>query len=158
MKTFTAAALFALGASAAWAGQTFDSTGTIKGTSSAEITAIAENHMVMLAPSKHAQFDMVADGHPFADMSGECNGGVEFLNGAALGQGVCVYENSNGEALAIRWSGENITPDGTFHGNWLIIGGTGKLTGLTGGGGFSSITNRDTGVQDITLTGAMTTK
>jgi len=158
MKYFIAACIFATSASAVVAGQTYDSTGKIIGKSAAEITPLGENHMVMLAPSKHESFDMVADGHPFSDMTGDCNGGVEFLNGAALGHGICVYKNGAGETMAVRWSGENITPDGTFHGQWLVVGGTGKLAGSVGGGDFSSVTDRGTGVQEISLTGAISTK
>lgn len=158
MRPIIAACLLAASTGAAMAGQTYDSTGTVTGKSTAEITPLGENHMVMLAPSTHDSFKMAADGHPFSDMSGACNGGVEFLNGAALGQGICVYQNAAGETMAVRWSGENISPDGTFHGQWIVIGGTGNLAGSVGGGDFSSVTDRGTGAQEIALTGAISTK
>jgi len=158
MNYLFVACFFVASTTAASAGQTYDSTGTIKGTSTAEITLLGDNHMVMLAPSKHEKFNMAADGHPFSGMTGSCNGGVEFLNGAALGQGLCVYQNGAGETMAVRWSGENISPDGTFHGQWIVVGGTGKLAGSVGGGDFSSVTDRNTGVQEIALTGAISTK
>ena len=79
------------------AGGTYDSTGTATGQSSAQIIPLAENHLVMMLPSTQTGFEMEADGHPFAGMSGVCNGALEVLNGAAIGEGLCVYENAAGE-------------------------------------------------------------
>lgn len=43
-------------------------------------------------------------------------------------------------------------------GNWVIIGATGGLAGIAGGGDFTNATNRETGAQSLSLTGAVTTK
>ena len=158
MKYISATLFFAVSATGVSAGQTYDSTGTIAGQSAAEITPLSDGHMIMLLPSAHKSFDMAADGHPFEDMTGTCDGAVEVLNGAALGQGLCVYENGAGETMAVRWTGENVEADGTFHGQWIIVGATGGLAGSTGGGDFTSLTDRNTGAQTVSLTGAMLTK
>lgn len=158
MRNLFTAAMLAASASAAFAGGTYDSTGTATGQSSAQIIPLAENHLVMMLPSTQTGFEMEAEGHPFAGMSGSCNGALEILNGAALGQGLCVYEDGAGDTIAVRWTGENMTAEGALHGQWTIIGGTGGLTGMTGGGDFINVTDRETGEAALTLTGAVSTQ
>lgn len=142
----------------AQAGETYDSSGSVAGQSSARLFQLAENHLVMLLPSAHTGFEMEAEGHPFTGLNGSCDGALEALNGTVLGQGICVYESAAGETLAVRWSGKNMTADGALHGRWLVIGGTGGMAGMSGGGNFISITDRATGASELTLTGAVSTQ
>ena len=156
MKTIFAGLALAASVVAAQAGGTYDSSGTVQGQAASEITVLGEGHMVMLLPTAHNNFEMADPNHPFADMSGTCTGAVEVIAAAVSGTGMCVYENAAGETMAIRWIGENFDADGGFHGQWLIAGGTGSLSGSTGGGDFISFTDESNGAQEVTLTGAMT--
>lgn len=158
MKTISTALFLVISSTAVSAGQTYDCSGTATGQSSAMIVPLAENHLVMLLPSKQTGFYMAVDGHPFEGLSGNCNGALEVINGAAIGQGLCVYENAVGDSMAVRWTGETITAEGALQGNWLIIGATGGLAGMTGGGDFTNLTNPETGAESISFTGAVTTK
>lgn len=74
------------------------------------------------------------------------------MNGAAIGEGLCVYENGNGETVALRWTGENMTALGVFSGQWVVIGGTGSMIG---GGDFVNVTDRATCAAKTTLTSAV---
>lgn len=156
MKIALAGLALAASAVAAQAGGTYDSSGTVQGQAASEITVLGEGHMVMLLPTAHNSFDMADPDHPFGDMSGACTGAVEVMGAAVSGTGMCIYENAAGETMAVRWIGENFDADGGFHGQWLIAGGTGSLSGSTGGGDFISMTDQSTGSQEVTLTGAMT--
>ena len=58
----------------------------------------------------------------------------------------------------MRWTGETMTADGALQGQWLVIGGTGGMAGMTGGGDFINVTDRETGAAVLTLTGAVSTQ
>ena len=155
MRTFVTA-IFLTASPALALAETFDSSGKITGQSSAVITPLSESHMIMFAPSTHDVFEMDADGHPFSDMSGNCNGTVEIIGPSARGSGHCIYENAAGENLVVNWIAQRFDADGTFHGDWFVVGGTGDMTAASGGGSFTSLTDRSTGSQSITLSGALT--
>lgn len=154
MRLF-AAALFAATTSVAHA-ETYDSTGTITGQSSATITALNEGHMIMFAPSTHDVFDMAVEGHPFANMTGNCNGTVEINGPSARGAGHCIYENATGESMVVNWTARQFDADGGFHGDWVVVGGTGEMADASGGGSFVSVTDQTNGSQTVTLSGALT--
>ena len=155
MKTCFAAMLLAASPTLGLA-ETFDSSGTITGQSSAVITALSDGHMIMFAPSTHDAFDMDADGHPFAEMTGDCNGTLEINGPVARGSGHCIYENAAGENLVVNWIGRQFDAEGAFHGDWFVVGGTGGMAAASGGGGFVSMTDQSTGAQTVTLSGALT--
>ena len=155
MKTIFAGLVVLGSATSVVAGGTFDSTGSVKGQAASEITVLSEDHMVMLLPAKHTAFDMATPDHPFADMTGSCTGATEVIGAAVSGQGMCVYENSKGEKLAIRWLANTFDAEGKFHGTWIIEGGTGSMAGASGGGDFISNTDVTSGAQDVALTGAI---
>ena len=136
--------------------ETFDSSGTITGQSAAVITALSDSHMIMSAPGTHDVFEMQVEGHPFADMTGDCNGTMEINGPAARGTGHCVYANAAGENLVVSWIAQQLDADGRFHGDWFVVGGSGGMAEATGGGSFSSVTDEATGTQTVTLSGALT--
>lgn len=155
MKTLFTAVLLTASATAAVA-ETYDSSGKITGQSSAVVTALSESHMIMFAPSTHDVFEMEADGHPFSNMTGNCNGTIEIKGPSARGSGHCIYENAEGENLVVSWIAQQFDAAGVFHGDWFVVGGTGDLVSATGGGSFSSVTDQSTGSQSVTLSGALT--
>ncbi len=156
MKIVTAAALVLASAGLASAGGTYDSTGVIAGQSLAKIYPLAEGHLVMELTGTQDSFDMAADGHPFADLSGTCTGGLEIRGPAATGEGVCTYSNAAGDMAFVRWNANAMTAEGAVAGTWVMIGGTGGMAGMTGGGNYTSKTDRSNGTTRATLTGAVT--
>jgi len=155
MKPFFVSAVLAALPSIATA-ETFESSGTITGQSGAVVTALGESRMIMFAPSTHDVFEMDAEGHPFADMTGNCNGTIEINGPAARGSGHCIYENAAGESLVVNWIARQFDAEGAFHGDWFVVGGTGGMAMASGGGSFVSLTDQTTGAQSVTLSGALT--
>lgn len=155
MRILAAAAILIATTSLAQA-ETFDTSGTITGQSGATVTALSEGHMIMFAPSTHDAFDMAVAGHPFSDMSGNCNGTIEINGPSARGSGHCVYENTAGESMVVNWVARQFDDAGGFHGDWFVVGGTGGMAQATGGGSFVSTTDQSNGAQSITLSGALT--
>lgn len=153
MRLFATALLVAT-ASLAHA-ETYDSAGTVTGQAASTITALSDGHMIMFTPSTHNAFDMAVDGHPFADMSGDCNGTMEINGPSARGSGHCIYENAAGENMVVNWIARQLGADGGFHGDWIVVGGTGRMAGASGGGSFVSVTDQSTGSQTVTLSGAL---
>lgn len=154
MRTIFAAIAFAASSTAALAENTYASDGVITAQSSAVVTLLSEGHMLMSLPSTHNAFAMSVAGHPFSEMTGTCNGTAEVIGAAVNGGGHCLYENTSGEMLVVRWTAKHIDGNGAFHGDWVVTGGTGSLSGATGGGGFVSLTD-DTGAQEVNMTGAL---
>ncbi len=155
MKRYVAAALCMSVASAAQAGGTFDSTGTVTGQSTSTIHALHEGHLVLELRSTHDEFQMAAADHPFSGMSGSCTGAAEIRGASATGGGMCVYTGADGSMAANRWTVTGLGADGAFEGRWVMVSGNGTMEGLTGGGTYRSLTNPETGAQKITLTGAV---
>lgn len=151
---FFASALLMATASLAHA-ETYNSTGTITGQAASKITPLSEGHMVMFSPSTHDAFDMAVEGHPFADMSGNCNGTMEINGPSARGSGLCVYENAAGENMVVKWIARQFDADGSFHGDWIVVGGTGEMAEASGGGSFVSVTDQSNGSQTVTMSGAL---
>lgn len=157
MKLLTTTALIVATAGFVQA-ETYDSSGVVTGQSASTMMPLNDGHMILFSPSSHDNFDMVADGHPFEDMAGNCNGSVEILGPIARGGGHCVYTNSADETLVVSWVAQNFDAEGVFYGEWTIVGGSGGMSGAAGGGNFASLTDRSSGAQELTLTGAMTLK
>ena len=101
-------------------------------------------------------FEMEADGHPFSGMSGTCTGGMVIEGPAANGSGVCAYSNPAGDTAFVSWRAQRMTADGAVGGAWVMVGGTGGMAGISGGGAYTSKTDRKTGNTRATLTGAVT--
>ena len=156
MKTMTAAALLLATAGIAHAGGTYDSSGVISGQSTPKLYPLADGHLVMELNSTQDSFDMEAEGHPFSGLSGTCTGGLEIRGPAATGEGVCAYSNAAGDMAFVRWNANAMTAEGAVAGTWVMIGGTGGMAGMTGGGNYTSKTDRSNGATRATLTGAVT--
>jgi len=135
--------------------ETYDSTGTITGQAGSTMTALSDGHVIMFAPSTHDAFDMAVEGHPFADMTGNCNGTMEINGPSARGSGHCIYENAAGENMVVNWIARQLDAEGGFHGDWIVVGGTGEMSGASGGGSFVSVTDQSNGSQTVTLSGAL---
>lgn len=155
MKRFFTLTALCASASLAQAGGMYDATGTITSQSSAVFHPISEGHMAIELLSQQTAFDMAMDGHPFEGMSGNCTGTTEVMGASATGGGMCFYESEGGGTAINRWTVTGVGQDGAFHGRWVMVAGTGDLSGITGGGTYVSVTNRETGAQSITLTGAV---
>ncbi len=156
MKQVLAAAFCMALASTAQAGGTYNSTGTVVGQSTSNIHALQDGHLVLELRSTHDAFQMEAADHPFSGMSGSCTGAAEIRGASATGGGMCVYTGADGSMAANRWTVTGLGADGAFEGRWVMVAGNGKMEGLSGGGTYRSLTNPETGAQQITLTGAIT--
>ena len=156
MKIWTAAALVLAATGVTHAGGTYDSTGVILGQSSAKLYPLADGHLVMELTGTQDSFEMETDGHPFSGLSGTCTGGMEIKGPTANGGGVCAYANAAGDRAFVSWSAKGMMADGAVGGTWVLIGGTGSMAGITGGGDYTSKTDRTTGKSRATLTGAVT--
>lgn len=156
MRTILSAAMLLTASGFAYAGQTYDSAGTILAKSAAKIHVISEGHMMLELPSKQTNFEMATPNHPFAGMTGNCMGSAEVKGAAATGGGMCVYTTADGDMAVNRWTVTGVNADGSFNGRWVMVGGNGTMKGVTGGGSYNSLTNRETGTSTIKLTGAIT--
>ncbi len=156
MKKTLAAAMILTSAGMVQAGGTYDSTGVILGQSTAKLHVLGEGHLVMELTGTQDSFEMAAEGHPFSGLSGSCTGGLEIRGPAANGAGVCAYSNAAGDTAFVKWSGQGMTAEGAVHGSWTMIGGTGGMAGIAGGGHYTSKTDRSNGKTRATLTGAVT--
>jgi hypothetical protein len=157
MKKFVTLATLCATAGLAQAGESYSSTGMIKGQSTAAIHAISEGHVAFELLSTQDVFEMDAEGHPFSGMSGNCTGAAEVKGGSANGGGMCFYAAENGDTAVNSWTVNAVDQTGAIHGRWIMVGGTGGMAGINGGGTYKSVTNRETGEQTITLTGAVST-
>ena len=156
MKKLLTIIVFLASTGAAYAQETYDATGTITAQSGAKMHLISEGHMVIELPSAQNSFEMAAPNHPFEGLTGKCTGSAELNGASATGGGICVYNNAAGDMAFTRWEVSSLGADGSFKGTWVMLGGTGEMAGVTGGGNYNSLTNRETGAQSITLTGAIT--
>lgn len=156
MRVILSLAAVLIAGNLALAGQTYDSAGTISAQSEAKIHVISEGHMMLELPSKQNSFEMTTPNHPFSGMTGTCMGSAEVKGAAATGGGMCVYTTTNGDMAVNRWTVTGVNADGSFNGRWVMVGGNGSMKGVTGGGAYNSLTNRETGSQTIKLIGAIT--
>ena len=115
----------------------FDSTGIVSGRSEDTRHVIERGLMAVEMRAMHDAFEMEAPGHPFSGLSGRCTGGMVARGVAASGGGVCAYEG-DGRLLLVSFAVEGFTVDGELMGAWSVVGGTGSLDGLAGGGRFVS--------------------
>jgi hypothetical protein len=147
-----------IGAQAAGAQQVFGGAGKISGTSTPEVTALAEGHMVVHLVSAYENFEMSVPDHPYNGMTGKCFGSVEVRVPGANGGGNCVFSNDAGETSITAFAIKGMAADGAMVGSWSVIGGTGKFAGATGGGSFHSLTDNATGKFVNTVDGALVLK
>ena len=155
-KLFATALAVGIGAAGTvFAGGSFDSTGTITGQSSSKVNPIHEGHLAILLSGTQDKFTMKDPDHPFANLAGTCMGAIEVRGPAATGGGICAYQNEAGDAAFVRFTTDSLSADGAFQGDWTMIGGTGGMSGITGGGRYASKTDPSNGKTEATLTGAV---
>lgn len=142
-------------AGTAFASGSFDSTGTIAGQSSSKVSQIHDGHLAILLNGTQDTFTMEDPDHPFSNLSGLCMGAIEVRGPAATGGGICSYQNEAGDTAFVRFTADSLSADGAFQGDWTMIGGTGSLTGITGGGRYASKTDPSNGKTMASLTGAV---
>ncbi len=155
MKYLMASVALLASAGLVQAGGTFDSAGVIKGKTSATFHPISDGHMVMEFTNTQTSFEMADPANPLAGMTGRCTGAMEIRGPAVSGGGVCIAQSDGGDMAFVRWQGQNLSADGALNGSWVMIGGTGSMAGISGGGQYSSLTDRSTGDYVNTLTGAV---
>ena len=130
----------------------FDSTGIVRGRSVSERHVIEKGLMAVETRVLHEGFEMEAEGHPFAGLAGRCTGTMIARGIAASGGGVCAYEGE-GRGMVVGYAVEGFTVDGEATGTWSVVGGTGALAGLAGGGRFVSRGDEET---SLLIVGAVT--
>lgn len=150
----TALPALALMATAAHAA-TWDMTGSATGVSQRDVFPIAEGHMAMNLDTSVSAIAL-ADDHPFMGMDGSCNASMVVQAPAASGSGICVYSNGNGDTAIISFEIAGLTAEGGLFGSWIAVGGTGAMSGVTGGGGYVNSATDDAGAFSQTVTGAIT--
>lgn len=154
MKTVSLALLGLACAGMAQAGQLFDGSGTGTGQSMNEVFALEEGHIVMHSTSTYDALATADANSPMAGMSGTCFGSIEIMGGSASGSGHCSF-SKDGSAVLSNWTITGMAPTGALTGTWNVVSANGAAAGLTGGGGFSNLTNRETGAFENTITGAL---
>ena len=162
-KQMRFAVLVALGAIAITAVGVFaetvmDGSGVATGTSNNVVTPLGEKHVLVKSQTTYESFAMTDPAHPYNGMTGECFGSFEMKIPSAAGSGSCVFTDDTGDVSATQFVVTGMTDDGAVTGTWAIIGGTGKFSGASGGGAFSSRTDQKTGKFQNTVSGAMILK
>ncbi|WP_291726871.1 hypothetical protein [Leisingera sp. F5] len=138
------------------AGTTWDQAGAGTGISTSSVTEIADGHMVMQINSSYENVEMTDTGHPMNGAAGPCFGAVEIASGSVGGGGICVFTGSTGDKVVLHWTAEAMDPSGALTGSWQLTGGTGHWSDAEGGGGFSSLTDPETGKFVNTITSSVT--
>ncbi|WP_425091938.1 hypothetical protein [Tropicimonas sp. S265A] len=140
----------------AQAGQLFDGSGTGAGQSQNEIVILGDGHMVMHSVGVYEPLATNDPNSPMAGLPGKCFGSIEIRGGSATGAGHCVFANQEETAVITDWQVTGLAANGALSGQWTVVGAAGAATGLTGGGSFSNLTDRETGTFENTITGALT--
>lgn len=131
-----------------------DAAGTATGQSATTITMVSDGHMIMNANTDFSGFSAADPNNPMNNMSGPCFGAVEVKMGVATGGGLCDWSDGT-ERAVISWTAERIDAEGRMYGVWSVEGGTGDWAMVSGGGMFTSFTDRATGAAENTVTGAI---
>ena len=154
-KLTRTAAIFAAAATTAHA-DTMPTKGMGMGKADLQVMPLGENHMLMHTNTMYATYEMDTPGDPLQGMKGPCFGSMEVMSGKVAGGGHCAFTHTNGDMAAIKWTATGMSPEGAITGSWEVTGGTGKWMGATGGGTFSSLTDRETGTNENIVEGEVT--
>lgn len=130
--------------------------GTGHGMSDSTVHIVSEGHMLVALNTTYSSFGFDDPDNPMNGMSGPCFGAMEMKGGTVSGGGLCHYTDAGGDVVSTRWVPERIGEDGAVIGVWSISGGTGPWAAASGGGSFSSLTDRETGDNTNTVTGSVT--
>lgn len=156
MKIFTLA-LLAIGCCGmAQAGQVFDGSGTGTGQSQNEIIVLGDGHIVMHSVGAYEPLQTNDPDSPMAGLPGKCFGSIEIKGASASGAGHCVFAQQETAAVITDWQVTGMDANGALSGQWSVVGASGTAAGLSGGGSFSNLTDRETGQMENTITGALT--
>lgn len=155
MKPLLCASIILIAAGPALAATSYDAAAVATGTSASEVHALGESHVVMRLESAYESMNTMDPANPMAGMSGTCFGAVELIGMSASGGGNCVFSGDMGGMVALRWIAEGLGEGGAITGRWLVTGGSGAYAGMSGGGGFSSVTDPETGQFENSIDGAI---
>lgn len=155
MKLAALAALATLLGTAAQAGPVFDGSGTGTGQSMNEVTVIGEGHVLVQSISAYEPLATNDANSPMAGMTGKCFGSFEIKGGSAAGAGHCVFSKEGVSMVVSDWAVTGMSAEGAMTGTWSVVGASGEAAGLTGGGRFSNLGNREAGTFENTITGAL---
>lgn len=137
------------------AGQVVDGSGTGKGQSMNEITVLGEGHILVQSSTTYMPMAANDPNNPFSNIPGKCFGSFEINRGSASGGGHCVFTKEGVSTIVTDWTVTGMSPNGAMTGTWSVIGASGAAAGLTGGGHYSNLTDRETGTFENTITGAL---
>lgn len=70
------------------------------------------------------------------DKDGVDSGAADVHGTSGMSHGYYVDNMANGDKVFVRWQGTDSMKEGTSEGKWSYVGGTGKLTGIKGGGTY----------------------
>lgn len=154
MIRFATLALLASAGSALAGGTSYDISGTSVGQADNTYMAMGESHIFV---DLNSTFTLPDNGTPMAGMAGTCMGFMTVTIGqGAAGNGMCFWEDADGDQWFGPWTVTGITPERATAGFWTASGGTGKFAGVTGGGTFTSLTDPSNGMSKLDVTGAVT--
>ena len=157
MRKIVLAVALAIVGGGAHAGSTFDTRGTGKRMAQNEIIPVTENHMIVDSRTVYDTMEMSDADHPFNGATGTCFGAIEIHAPAgATGGGNCAFTDGDGDVSMNRWSVRGMTAEGALFGSWTVVGGTGKYADATGGGGYETTTDSETGAIENVFDGAVT--
>lgn len=141
---------------AAAAGGAYDISGSTVGTSESNLIPVSQTQIYM---NLNSNYTLADTGTPLSGNVGNCTGFMDITVGkGASGQGVCVWADADGDQWFGPWSIHGMGADGATAGTWYVSGGTGKFAGATGGGSFSSKTDRETGASTLDVSGSVALK
>ncbi|WP_424969503.1 hypothetical protein [Dinoroseobacter sp. S76] len=155
MKLILCAACASFIGTMTFAGQSFDGSGTGSGQSMNEVTVLGEGHMLVQSLSAYEPLATNDPENPMAGLPGKCFGSFEINRASAAGAGHCVFAKEGVSTVVTDWVVTGMTAEGAMTGTWSVIGASGAAAGLTGGGRFSNLSNREAGTFENTITGAV---
>lgn len=92
---------------------------------------------------------------PFDFVSGSCFGGAVVKNMQVQGGGVCSLKDKNGAPFALSYEITTVK-DGTYSGNWAILGGDQKWSAAKGSGTWSRMALPNMTLSVTTVQGEIT--
>ncbi len=118
--------------------ETINAASTGHGTSTSTAMPVSEGLVMVHAVSTYDRFDTEDPNSPFATAKGPCFGSILIDKGAVSGDGLCHYTDGDGDLVAMKWMAKGMSAEGRTLGEWMILGGTGKWDGASGGGDFDA--------------------
>ncbi len=125
---------------AGWA-ETYNANGTGHGKSMSTPMPLSEDLIVVQAHTMYDGFDSENPDNPLASVTGPCFGDIMIDKGAVSGDGLCHYTDAGGDTVVMKWTASGMTAEGRTTGDWMVMGGTGKWMGASGGGTFDAGTD-----------------